>query len=118
MPSPIYQNMVNLVVHLPNRWCPSKFMNVTMWENHNFDSKILLGLIIWKFSVLHKNKLEQTLVVFVNLTIWVRLDTARVITFLKSSKTACNNGKPKCSVWICALFRILNLSVELDGKSN
>jgi hypothetical protein len=28
MPSPIYQNMVNLIVRLPIRRCPSKFMKV------------------------------------------------------------------------------------------
>jgi hypothetical protein len=32
--------MVNLVVHPPIRRCPSKFMNVTMWEHRTFDSKI------------------------------------------------------------------------------
>jgi hypothetical protein len=32
MPSPISQNMVNLVVHPP--------MNVMMWEHRTFDSKI------------------------------------------------------------------------------
>jgi hypothetical protein len=39
MPSHIYQNIVNLVVRLPIR-CPSKFMNVTIWEHRTFDSKI------------------------------------------------------------------------------
>jgi hypothetical protein len=33
MPSPIYQNMVNLVVRSPIRRCPSNIMNVTMWEH-------------------------------------------------------------------------------------
>jgi hypothetical protein len=32
MPSPIYQNTVNLIVSLSIRRSPSKFMNVTMWE--------------------------------------------------------------------------------------
>jgi hypothetical protein len=33
--------MVNLVVRSPIRRCPSNFMNVTMWEHHTFDNKIL-----------------------------------------------------------------------------
>jgi hypothetical protein len=45
--SPVYQNMVSLVVRLPIRRCPSKFMNVTMWEHCTFDSKIFgLSLLI------------------------------------------------------------------------
>jgi hypothetical protein len=40
MPPPIYQNVVNLVVRLPIRKYPNKFMNVTMWGHRTFDSKI------------------------------------------------------------------------------
>jgi hypothetical protein len=40
MPSPIYQNMVNLVVRLSIRRRPIEFMNVTMWEDRTFDNKI------------------------------------------------------------------------------
>jgi hypothetical protein len=39
MPSPIYQNMINLVVRVPIRRYPGKSMNVTMWEHHTFDSE-------------------------------------------------------------------------------
>jgi hypothetical protein len=41
MSSPMYQNMVNLIVRLPIRRRPSKFMNVTTWKHCTFDSKIL-----------------------------------------------------------------------------
>jgi hypothetical protein len=44
MPSPVYQNMVNLVVRLSIRRCPSKFMNVTMWEHRTFDNKVFLDV--------------------------------------------------------------------------
>jgi hypothetical protein len=33
LPSPIYQNIVNLVVRSSIRRCPSNLMNVTMWEH-------------------------------------------------------------------------------------
>jgi hypothetical protein len=37
MPSPVYQNMVNLIVGFPIWRCPSIFMDVAMWENRTFD---------------------------------------------------------------------------------
>jgi hypothetical protein len=53
MPSPIYQNMVNLVVRLPIRRYPSKFMNVMMWEHHTFDSKIFrCGKVYYSNSII------------------------------------------------------------------
>jgi hypothetical protein len=33
MPSPVYQDMVNPIVGVPIWRCPSKFMNVAMWEH-------------------------------------------------------------------------------------
>jgi hypothetical protein len=36
----VIENMVNLVAGLPIGRCPSKFMNVTMWEHCTLDSKI------------------------------------------------------------------------------
>jgi hypothetical protein len=33
MSSPIYQNMINLVVHLSIRRCSSEVMDVTLWEH-------------------------------------------------------------------------------------
>jgi hypothetical protein len=40
MPSPVYQNMVNLIVNLSIRRHPNKFMNVTLWEHGKFVSQI------------------------------------------------------------------------------
>jgi hypothetical protein len=40
MPSPVYQNMINLIVSLSIRRCPSKFMNDTPWEHRTFDNQI------------------------------------------------------------------------------
>jgi hypothetical protein len=40
MPSPIYQNMVNLIVSFPIWRRPSIFMDVAMWEHHTFDSDV------------------------------------------------------------------------------
>jgi hypothetical protein len=37
MPSPIYQNMVNLIVDFPIWRHPSIFMDVAMWEHSTFD---------------------------------------------------------------------------------
>jgi hypothetical protein len=37
MPSPIYQDMVNLIVGVPIWRCPSIFMNVAMLEHCTFD---------------------------------------------------------------------------------
>jgi hypothetical protein len=36
MPSPVYQNVVNLMLCLSVIGCPSKFMNVVMWEHCTF----------------------------------------------------------------------------------
>jgi hypothetical protein len=40
MPSPIYQNMVNLIVGFPILRHPSIFMDVAMWEHSTFDCAI------------------------------------------------------------------------------
>jgi hypothetical protein len=40
MLSPVYQNMVNLIVSLSISRCPNKFMSVTMWEHCTFDNQI------------------------------------------------------------------------------
>jgi hypothetical protein len=37
MPSPIYQNMVNLIVEFPIWRRPSIFMYDAMWDHHTFD---------------------------------------------------------------------------------
>jgi hypothetical protein len=37
MPSPVYQNMVNLIGVFPSGDVKAKFMNVTMWEHCIFD---------------------------------------------------------------------------------
>jgi hypothetical protein len=51
MPSPIYQNMVNLVVHLSIRRRPSEFMNVMVWEHCTFDDKIFgRGKVYYSFK--------------------------------------------------------------------
>jgi hypothetical protein len=42
MPSPIYQNMANLIVSLSIRRCPSKFMNVMMWD-HRISANQIFG---------------------------------------------------------------------------
>jgi hypothetical protein len=43
-----------LVVRLPSRRCPSKFMNVTMWEHYAFDSKIFgCGSVDYSDSIIH-----------------------------------------------------------------
>jgi hypothetical protein len=57
MPSPILQNMINLIGRLFIRGRPSEFMNVTVWEHLTFDNKNLdvaifttlipLSLLIW-----------------------------------------------------------------------
>jgi hypothetical protein len=41
MPSPIYQNMVNLIMGFPNRRRQSIFMDVVMWEHRTFDCEVL-----------------------------------------------------------------------------
>jgi hypothetical protein len=41
MPSPVYQDMVNLIVGVPIWRCPSIFMNVAMWEHCTFDNETL-----------------------------------------------------------------------------
>jgi hypothetical protein len=40
MPSPIYQNMVDLAVRPPIRKCANKFMNVAMREHRTFGNDI------------------------------------------------------------------------------
>jgi hypothetical protein len=40
MPSPIYQDMANLIVGVPIWRCPSMFKNVAMWEHRTFDNEI------------------------------------------------------------------------------
>jgi hypothetical protein len=40
MPSPIYQDMVNLIVGVPIWRCPNIFMNVAMREHCTFDNEI------------------------------------------------------------------------------
>jgi hypothetical protein len=53
MPSPVYQNVVNLVELLSIRRCPSEFMNVTMWEHRIFYEEIFgrgtawYGFMLW-----------------------------------------------------------------------
>jgi hypothetical protein len=37
MPSPVYQNMVNFILSLSIRRCPSKFMNIAIWERCSFE---------------------------------------------------------------------------------
>jgi hypothetical protein len=41
MLSPVYQNMVNLIVGVPIWRCPSIFVNVAMWEHCTVDNEIL-----------------------------------------------------------------------------
>jgi hypothetical protein len=36
MPSPVFQNMVNLVMRLSIRTCRIEFMNVTVWDITDF----------------------------------------------------------------------------------
>jgi hypothetical protein len=56
MLSPVYKNMVNLVVHLSIMRCQSKFINVTVWERHTFDNKIFgCGKIYYSDSVIITN---------------------------------------------------------------
>jgi hypothetical protein len=40
MPSPIYQNMVNLIVGFPIWRRPSMFMDVVMSEHRTFDCEV------------------------------------------------------------------------------
>jgi hypothetical protein len=55
MPSPVYQNMVNLIVSLSIRRYPSRFINVMKWEHctsdrfldvAKFTTQTLLSLLI------------------------------------------------------------------------
>jgi hypothetical protein len=39
--SPVYQNMVNLIVGFPIRRCQSIFMDVAMWEHRALDSEVV-----------------------------------------------------------------------------
>jgi hypothetical protein len=41
MPSPVYQNMVNLIVVFPIWGHPSMFMDAAMWELCTFDLRFL-----------------------------------------------------------------------------
>jgi hypothetical protein len=51
-----------LIVRLPIRRCPSKFMNVTMWEHCTFDSKTFrCGKVYYSNSISITN-LMQTLI--------------------------------------------------------
>jgi hypothetical protein len=71
MPSPVYQNMVNLVVHLSVTRC--EFMNVTMWEHCTFDIKIfgcgkgyysnsiIITKLVQKFEPINESKLNKLL---------------------------------------------------------
>jgi hypothetical protein len=50
---PVYQNMVNLIVNLSISRCPSKFMNVTMWEHCTFGNKIFgYGKVYYSISII------------------------------------------------------------------
>jgi hypothetical protein len=40
MTSPIYQNMVNLIVGITIWRYPSIFMDIAMWDDHTFDCEI------------------------------------------------------------------------------
>jgi hypothetical protein len=40
MPSPVYQNMVNLIVGFPIWRRPSIFMDDAMWEHRTFDPEV------------------------------------------------------------------------------
>jgi hypothetical protein len=74
MPSPVYQNIVILVVRLCIR-CSSEFMNVTMWEIRTFDKETLVrvyglacphvadggdGLHLWRVAANVLNEQSRT----------------------------------------------------------
>jgi hypothetical protein len=62
IPSPVYQNMVNLVVRLSVRRCTSEFIDVTMREYRTFDNKIFgCGKVYYSNSILITN-FVQTLI--------------------------------------------------------
>jgi hypothetical protein len=62
MPSPIYQNIINMGVRFSIRRHPNEFMNVTMWEHRNFDNKIFrCGKVYYSSSVIITN-FVQTLI--------------------------------------------------------
>jgi hypothetical protein len=52
MPSPIYQNMINLIVGFPIWRRSSIFMDVAIWEHHTFDSGVFrCGKIYYSNSI-------------------------------------------------------------------
>jgi hypothetical protein len=52
MPSPVYQNMVSLVVSLSIGY-PSKVIDVTIWEHCTFDSQIFgCGKVYYSKSII------------------------------------------------------------------
>jgi hypothetical protein len=62
MPSPVYQNMVYLIVSLSIGRCASKFMNVTVQEHCTFDSQVFgFGKVYCANSIIITNFL-QTLI--------------------------------------------------------
>jgi hypothetical protein len=62
MMSPVYQNMVNLVMRLSIRRRPSEFMNVKVWEHRTFDNKVFgYGKVYYCNSIIITN-LVQTLI--------------------------------------------------------
>jgi hypothetical protein len=63
MPSPVYQNMANLVMGLPIGRCPSKFMNITMWEHRTFGSKIFgCGKVDYSDSIIISQGIKFSLI--------------------------------------------------------
>jgi hypothetical protein len=69
MPSPVYQNMINLIVGFPIQRCPSIFMDFVMWEHRTFDCEIFRcgkvhysnSIIITDFIKLHFHKTNPAL---------------------------------------------------------
>jgi hypothetical protein len=61
MSSPIYQNMGNIIVSFSIRKCPSKFMDVTMWEHCTFD-RFLEFITLTPLSLLISCKLSFPIV--------------------------------------------------------
>jgi hypothetical protein len=60
MPSPMYHNIINFIFNLSVKKCPSKFINIAMWEHFNFDSDIFgCGKVDYSNSIIIAN-LEDT----------------------------------------------------------
>jgi hypothetical protein len=60
MLSPIYQNMVNLVVHLSIRRRSSEFINVAVWEHHTFGNNIFgCGKVYYSNSITITNFMQN-----------------------------------------------------------